>query len=97
MITDTVDVTFEGLSTIAARLSEASSAMGAAGADAPAAPASGAGAPQAATLTSHLLDQLAHLCLALESASEALAGTRDSYESVDRDIACRTADLLAAM
>ena len=96
-MTDAVDVSFDALSTIAHRLFGAAEDLGAAGSGTPDAPGGGVGATQAATLSAHLLEQLAHLCLALESASEALDATRQSYASVDRDAAGRSSGLMGAM
>jgi hypothetical protein len=96
-MTDEVTVSFEALSSIAQRLLGAAADLGEAGSGAPANPGGGVGAPQAAALSAHLLEQLAHLCLALESASEALDATRESYATVDRGAAGRSSGLMRAM
>ncbi len=94
---DSVSVRFEAISEIAQRLLAASTDLGDAGSSLPAAPGGGLGARQAARTMSHLLEQLAHLCLALEFASEALEATSQTYETVDSNAARRSAGLQAAM
>lgn len=95
-MTDQVEVSFDELSTLAQRLLGAAVDLGTLGTGA-VVPSAGAGAAQAAELSAHLLEQLAHLCLALESASEALDATRESYAAVDRSAAGRSSGVMAAM
>lgn len=74
-MTEHVDVSFDALTTIGQKLLGAAEDLGQAGSGSLVVPVTCAGAPQAASLSAHLLEQLAHLCLALESASARTATT----------------------
>jgi len=96
-VTEHVDVSFDALTSMGQKLLGAAEGLGQAGSGSSVAPATGAGASQAASLSAHLLEQLAHLCLALESASEALDATREAYADVDRQAARRSSGLMGVM
>lgn len=86
--------TFENLF---ASLEAAATELGRWGGSVPRMPTTGAGAAQAAQVSLHLLEQIAHLCLALESASEALRETVDAYAAADARSAGRGTGLMAAL
>lgn len=90
-------VDFDAVARLTERLGTAATDLGHWGGAVPAQPGGGAGAAQAAAISSHVLEQIAHLCLALESASEALAASSESYSDVDRRSASRGSGLMAAM
>jgi hypothetical protein len=90
-------VDLEALTGLAEKLGTAAADLGGWGGSPPGLPGSGAGAAQAAAISSHLVEQIAHLCLALESASEALVETSQSYSAVDERSASRGTGLMAAM
>lgn len=92
-----VSVTYRAIDDLAQRLRGAASDLGAWGGGMPALPSSGAGSAQAAAITAHLLEQIGHLTLALESAGEALDETARLYAAADESARQRGAGLMAAM
>lgn len=92
-----VVVDYEAIDDLAGRLESAAAGLGTWGGSMPALPGAGAGSAQAAAMAGHLLEQLAHLTLALESAAEALGETHAAYASADDRVRSRGTGLMAAM
>lgn len=95
-MSDELSVNYEAIADLADRLKTAASDLGTWGGAMPSVPA-GAGSAQTATIAAHLLEQLSHLTLALESAGEALEETQRSYAAVDESSRQRGSGLMAAM
>lgn len=90
-------VKLDAFENLFASLEAAATEIGRWGGSVPRMPTTGAGAAQATAISSHLLEQIAHVCLALESASEALRETMDAYAAADARSAGRGTGFLAAL
>jgi type VII secretion effector (TIGR04197 family) len=83
-VTGELNVSFAELDDVATRLRTAATGTADPGASVPAISTGVLGGAAASEIVAHLLRQSAHLCLALESAGEAIQSTRDSYDAVDQ-------------
>lgn len=93
-MTGGVAVGYGELSAIAATLRAAAGEAGGPGSELPEVPPDVVGGTVAMETAAHLLRQYGHLCLALESAGEAIEATRTSYEAADRSSSERQRSLM---
>jgi len=94
-VTGELEVGFGELDDIAAHLRAGASATAGACSSLPAVSATVLGGAAASEILAHLLRQSAHLCLALESAGDAIESTRDSYSAVDDSASQRQRGVMA--
>jgi len=95
-VSSELHVSYAELDDVATRLRDAAEDTASAGSSTPALSSGILGGALASEIVAPLLRQSAHLCLTLETASEALRSTSESYGAVDHGVSARHRGFLEA-